>query len=478
MTTNTDTDLSAVPPAPPSGWAELRPYAGSVTVLAGGILTQALTIYLTASLLPSTVSDIGGQDVYAWVTTAYLLCSVVSATLVSRVLAWLGGVLAYLVGLGVFAAGSLICALAPDIATMLVGRALQGLGGGLLAGLAFALVRSALPERLWGRGSAVISAMFGIGTLAGPAVGGLFAEWGAWRGAFATMAVVTFALATWVPRVLPRTAGSALRVEPFPVGSLLLLLAATAGLSLAGIVDGRGLVATLLALSGLLLITFLWWDRGTEARILPAATYLASSSLRWVFLANALTTVAVVTEAFTPMFGQRIAGLPPLAAGFLGATISAGWSFTGLFSAHTDSLRARRSMISGGAALVAAGLLAAYVVQVTGGGSSTTVAGWGIALVVAGVGIGLAFPHLTVAAMSSSRDETEAGKAAAAIPTVGLIAQTVGAAFGGLLVNAGLPSTTDAARNLFLGLGIVAVLGTITARASLRALDAGGRAAG
>ncbi|CAI9418907.1 MFS transporter [Nocardioides sp. T2.26MG-1] len=477
MTTNTDTDLSARPPTPPTGWAELRPYAGSVTVLAGGILTQALTIYLTASLLPSTVSDIGGQDVYAWVTTAYLLCSVVSATLVSRVLAWLGGVRAYLVGLGGFAAGSLVCALAPNIATMLVGRALQGLGGGLLAGLAFALVRSALPERLWGRGSAVISAMFGIGTLVGPAVGGLFAEWDAWRGAFATMAVVTLALATLVPRVLPR-AGSALRVEPFPAGSLLLLLAATTGLSLAGIVDGRGAVVTLLALSGVLLVAFLRWDRGTDARILPAATYLSSSSLRWVLLANALTTVAVVTEAFTPMFGQRIAGLPPLAAGFLGATISAGWAFTGLFSAHTDSVKARRSMISGGAALVAAGLLAACVVQVVGGDSSSTVAGWGVALVVAGVGIGLAFPHLTVAAMSSSRDETEAGKAAAAIPTVGLIAQTVGAAFGGLLVNAGLPSTTDAARNLFLGLGMVAALGTVAARASLRALDEGGRTAG
>lgn len=478
MTTNADTDLSAVPPAPPSGWAELRPYAGSVTVLAGGILTQALTIYLTAALLPSTVADIGGQDVYAWVTTAYLLCSVVSATLVSRTLAWLGGVRAYLAGLCGFAAGSLICALAPDIGTMLVGRALQGLGGGLLAGLAFALVRSALPEHLWGRGSAVISAMFGIGTLVGPAVGGLFAEWDAWRGAFVAMTAVAVALATLVPSVLPRSAGAGLRVEPFPAGSLLLLLAATAGLSVAGIADGRGLVVTLLVLSAVLLFAFLWWDRSTDARILPAATYLSSSSLRWVFLANALTTVAVVTEAFTPMFGQRIAGLPPLAAGFLGATISAGWSFTGLFSAHADSMRARRSMISGGAALVAVGLLAACVVQVTGGDSSATVGGWGIALVVAGVGIGLAFPHLTVAAMSSSRDESEAGKAAATIPTVGLIAQAIGAAFGGLLVNAGLPSASDAARNLFLGLGLVAALGTVAARAALRALDEGGRTTG
>jgi hypothetical protein len=180
--------------------------------------------------------------------------------------------------------------------------------------------------------------------------------------------------------------------------------------------------------------------------------------------------MAVATEAFTPMFGQRIAGLTPLSAGFLGATISAGWSFTGLFSAHTDSVRTRRRMVTGGAALVATGLLGACLVQVIGGDSAGSVAGWGVALVVAGSGIGLAFPHLTVAAMSSSSDETEAGKAAATIPTVGLIAQTVGAAFGGLLVNAGLPSAPDAARNLFLGLGVVAVLGIVAARAALRGL--------
>ena len=163
------TDLTPLPEErPESSWSQLRPYAGSVTVLAGGILSQALTIYLTTSLLPSTVADIGGQDFYAWVTTAYLLSSVVSATMVSRVLARLGGVRSYLVALGGFAAGSAICALAPTMGVLLVGRSLQGLGGGLLAGLAFALVRSALPAHLWGRGSAVISAMFGIGTLVGP----------------------------------------------------------------------------------------------------------------------------------------------------------------------------------------------------------------------------------------------------------------------------------------------------------------------
>ena len=285
------------------------------------------------------------------------------------------------------------------------------------------------------------------------------------------MALVSLALAVLVPRALPQNAGEALRVERFPAGSLLLLLAATAGLSVAGIIDGGERVAGLLAGSAILLVAFLLWDRRAGRACCRQRRTPPTSSLRWVYLATALITMAVVTEAFTPMFGQRIAGLAPLAAGFLGATISAGWSFTGLFSAHTDSVRARRSMITGGAALVAIGLLGACLVQVVGGDSSGTVAGWGAALVVAGVGIGLAFPHLTVAAMSSSPDETEAGKAAATIPTVGLIAQTVGAAYGGLLVNAGLPSAADAARNLFLGLGVVAILGVLAARASLRALE-------
>ncbi len=124
-------------------------HLGVSTVLAGGVLLYATNEFLTISLLPSAVADIGGQRFYAWVTTVYLVASVIAATTVHSVLMRMGPRLAYLVGLSVFTAGSLGCALAPSMQILLTGRTVQGLGGGLIAGLGYAVINTALPKALW-----------------------------------------------------------------------------------------------------------------------------------------------------------------------------------------------------------------------------------------------------------------------------------------------------------------------------------------
>src|ERR1700759_5773333 len=102
---------------------------GASTVLAGGVALYATNEFLTISLMPSAVADIGGQRYYAWVTTVYLVSSVVAATTVHSLLLRLGPRWAYLLGLSVFGAGSLACAAAPTMEVLLLGRAVQGAAG-------------------------------------------------------------------------------------------------------------------------------------------------------------------------------------------------------------------------------------------------------------------------------------------------------------------------------------------------------------
>ncbi len=136
-------------------------HLGASTVLAGGVLLYATNEFLTISLLPSAVVDIGGQRFYAWVTTVYLVASVIAATTVHSTLMRLGPRQAYLLGLTVFGAGSLGCALAPSMEVLLAGRTVQGFAGGLLAGLGYAVINTALPNTLWTKASALVSAMWG-----------------------------------------------------------------------------------------------------------------------------------------------------------------------------------------------------------------------------------------------------------------------------------------------------------------------------
>ncbi|AKU14688.1 MFS transporter [Luteipulveratus mongoliensis] len=448
-----------------ASWRDLASYGGPVVVMAGGVLLQAVNMYLTSSLLPSIVGDIGGQTFYAWTTTTFLVMSVVAAMLVSQLLARLGTAGAYVVGFGAFVVGTLIGAAAPSMAVLLLGRGVQGFGGGLLAGLAFAVLRSVLPERLWTRALALLSGMYAVGTLAGPAVGGAFAQYDAWRAAFVVTALAAAGLGVVAGRALagqPR-GGDA---EPVPVGSLALLTAAVAALSIASIVHGVAVAATIV-LAVVLVLAFIGWERKATSTVMPRATYERGVPLRWIYLTLGAVSAAAVTEAFTPLFGQEIGGLEPFVAGFLGAAISVGWSTTNVFAAEVHSERTKTMLVVGGPAVVALGLLgAAFVPQVASGGWAMLI--WALLLIVAGSGIGASFPHLAVRAMSVSDDPVEAGKAAAGINTTQMIAMSTMSALGGVLVNVGMPDVPNAARNLQLGLAVVGALGVITV---LRALQ-------
>lgn len=450
---------------PVSGsWRELLSsrYAPIAAVLAGGVLLEASNVYLTTSLLPTIVGDIGGAEFYAWTMMTFLLASVVSAMLVSRILTRQGAVRAYLLALGLFALGSLLCAVSPWMSALLVGRAVQGLGGGLLAGLGYALIQRALPERLWARGAALVSAMWGVGNIVGPVVGGIFAQFDAWRAPFVGLAVLSALIGLVVVRALPQTA-RARSSESVPWGSLVLLAGGVAAVGVAGVVPAGVGTGVALVVGVALALWFVRHEKRSRVGILPRVTFVRGSSLGWVYLTVAVLAFAIGTEAFIPLFGQEIGGLMPFVAGLLGAALSLGWSVTQMFTANVTGVRSRRVLITVGPLTVALGL-AAYGLLQHEGPSALVVALWFATLFVAGAGIGLGFPHLTVAALGSTRDEEEGAKAAAAVNTVFLIASAFSAAMAGVLVNLALPDLIGSARLLMLTFAVVSVLGVMLAR--------------
>ncbi|MEV6908127.1 MFS transporter [Amycolatopsis sp. NPDC051071] len=448
-------------------WRELLSgrYAAVSAVLAGGVLVEASNVYLTTSLLPTIVADIGGAEFYAWTMTSFLVASVITSMLVSRLLTTRGGVTSYVLAFVLFAAGTVICAVSPGMTTLLVGRAVQGLGGGLLAGLGYALIQRALPERLWVRAAALVSAMWGVGNILGPAVGGLFGQFGAWRLAFVVLAAVAIALVVLAVRAIPRTETGPSK-SAFPLGSLVLLTASVAAVSVASVVSG---IATVLAIAvGVVLVVwFVVYERSATASVLPKVVFGRGLPLRWVYLTVVALAFGIGTESFIPLFGQEIGALSPLVAGFLGSALSLGWSLAQILSATAKTPRSVRMLVTAGPLALAAGLVGYGALQHTMP-TGVVVAAWFAVLLVAGSGIGMAFPHLTVAALGATDDEEEAAKAAAGINTVLLIATAFSAATAGVLVNLGAPDTVASAHLLVFGFAVAAVLGVFPAMASVR----------
>src|SRR3954468_24094921 len=95
-------------------WRDLvnRRHLGAVVVLAGGVALYATNIYLTASMLPTIVADIGGERFYAWSTTVFLVASVSSSVVVGKSVTKLGARASYLLAVGFFLVGSVLCAVA------------------------------------------------------------------------------------------------------------------------------------------------------------------------------------------------------------------------------------------------------------------------------------------------------------------------------------------------------------------------------
>nr|MDT0525733.1 MFS transporter [Streptomyces sp. DSM 41633] len=148
--------------------------------------------------------------------------------------------------------------------------------------------------------------------------GGLFAQFGHWRWAFGVLVVLTVAMAVLVPVALP-AGGAASAVTPgIPVWSLALLGTAAMTVSVAGIPhDWRG-TAALLGLGLVLMAGFLFVDRRAGASVLPPSTF-GPGPLRWIYLSLGVLMAATMVVMYVPLFGQRLAHLTPVMAGFFGA---------------------------------------------------------------------------------------------------------------------------------------------------------------
>lgn len=438
-------------------------------MLAGGVALYATNEFLTISLLPSTVADIGGQRLYAWVTTLYLVGSVVAATTVYSVLLRFGPRASYLLGLAVFGVGSLVCAAAPSMEVLLAGRTLQGAAGGLLAGLGYAVINAALPRSLWTRASALVSAMWGVATLVGPAAGGFFAQFGVWRWAFGGVAMLTAAIATLVPVALAASRvdhSGAIPVIKVPVWSLLLLGAAALAISIAELPRSLAATAGLLSVGTVLVGAFVVVDWRISAAVLPPSAF-GFGPLKWIYLTMALLMAGAMVDTYVPLFGQRLAHLAPVAAGFLGAALAIGWTVSEIISASLNNPRVIARVVAAAPLVMAVGLALAAVTQ-RDNAPVGIVALWALALLVTGTGIGIAWPHLSAWAMDCVEDPAEGGAAAAAINVVQLISGAFGAGLAGVVVNTTEGGDVSAARWLFAVFMMLGAVGGVASRRASR----------
>jgi len=174
-----------------------------------------------------------------------------------------------------------------------------------------------------------------------------------------------------------------------------------------------------------------------------------------------------MVDTYVPLFGQRLAHLTPVAAGFLGAALAVGWTVSEIVSASLESPRAIGRVIVAAPMVVAAGLALGALTQ-RNNASVGIVALWVVALLAVGTGIGMAWPHLSVRAMECVNDPAEGAAAAAAINIVQVIAGAFGAGLAGVVVNNAEGGDVTAAGWLFTVFAALSLAGVAASYGAIR----------
>lgn len=443
--------------------------------LAGGVALHAVNVYIVTTILPSVVADIGGLEYYAWNMTLFVVASILGSALSPRAMGRLGARAGFLAAILIFAAGTTACAVAPTMPWMLLARTIQGLGGGMLLGLSYSCVRIVFEERLWPLAMVLVSSMWGVATLAGPAIGGIFAQTGHWRLAFWAVLPFCATLGLLVYTQLDRTAGRSTARVRTPFGKISLLVIAVMVVSVSSL--SHSLHWNVLGIVGGIAVALLIarMDARSDAPLLPTGSYRIAAALGSAYACICLLSIGMTTEIYIPYFLQVVHGQAPLVAGYWTAMMSAGWTAGSFLSSRRGVLAANRLIFAGPVVSAMSLVMLAVLMPLSVLSEGRTA--WGILLCLGGVGlgIGLCWPHLLTRVFKAAPEGQE-NIASAAITTLQLFAMAMGASLAGIVSNAagftdpgGVAGAKTAALALFIVFACAPALAALLSRGVRRA---------
>ncbi|MDB5524451.1 MAG: major Facilitator Superfamily protein [Rhizobium sp.] len=407
----------------------------SATALLGAAIgLEALEFYVTASLMPSMVRDIGGLSLLAWTTSLYVAAIVLGsiAVVIRPQSANLNQV--YVTGALIFAAGCLIIGLAPNMIVVLLGRFVQGLGAGLLATMGYSFIRFVYPAGMQNAASAFYSALWGVSTLLGPSIGGVFSHGSHWRWAFLILIPLALMMAMAAPRLLPPGKDERQK-QALPLTQIVLILAGILMVSFAGTVETDRMRAVLVLAGAMALAGLIVSERKLAARLLPRSATVITHPLSLAYLAMFLLIIVLNSDIYVPYFLQTMHATSPLAAGYIVALVATGWTAAGITTASWRGRSARLAILAGPAVIVVSTITLAFVIARENSAANLAVlTAICLCLFGMGAGVGLGWAHLVSIGLTRAA-AGEDDKAPAAINLVQSLAAAFGAAIAGVIAN-------------------------------------------
>jgi EmrB/QacA subfamily drug resistance transporter len=377
--------------------SERGPILISLMVTTGLVAIDATVL---ATAIPTITKELGDFALFPWLFSVYLLAQAVTVPIYAKLSDTIGRKPIILIGIALFLLGSILCGFAWSMPALIAFRAVQGLGAGAVQPMSITIVGDIYTVAERARVQGYIASVWGISSVVGPTLGGLFSQFGVWRGVF-FVNIPLCVIAGWM---LVRHLHETIEKREHRIDYLgAVLLASSLTLLILAVLEGGQAWAWnswqsigSFAVGGLILIAFVFVERRAAEPILPLWVFSRRLLLTTTLVGLGVGVILIGLTSYVPTYLEGSLGVSPIAAGLALAALTLGWPLAATFCGRFYLRIGFRATTLLGVSLVLVGAIVLAVFA-----SEPNIMVVAVACFIIGLGMGLGAVSSLIAAQAS-----------------------------------------------------------------------------
>jgi EmrB/QacA subfamily drug resistance transporter len=411
-----------------------------IIITFGGVMLAmflgALDQTVVGTAMPRIIADLGGFSQYTWITTVYIITSAVVVPITGKLTDIYGRRIFYIIGLTIFVAASVLCGISSSMNQLIIFRAIQGIGAGVIMANAFIVIGDLFPPAERGKYQGFIAAVFGVSSIVGPTLGGYITDTLSWHWVFFVNVplgiIIILLFIFFFPNVRPDNLKHTI---DYPGVVLLIFTVVPLMLALSwGGVEyawGSAPIIGMFAFSVVSLLLLIWVESRSKEPIIPLSIFrdrIVSVSSVLIFLTSGGMFGSII---FIPLFFQGVLGATATSSGSFITPMMLGVVFGSALSGQVLSRAGGHYRLQGVVGLAMMGIGMWLLSRMNVDTSNTTAI---VYMVITGFGLGITMP-LYMLAVQNTVPYKVLGAATSSTAFFRALGGTVGLAVFGSVMN-------------------------------------------